>query len=93
MLRIEIAFAQQTSSMLGLYSLNRNFAIIISAHRQFVVLKGYTSIILLKDTILSYHLLGRDTLDIIVFVTDNNALASQCFFLKHPLLGQFKTIF
>ena len=48
---------------------------------------------LLKDTILGNHLLGRDMPDVVVFVADNDTLATQCLFLKHPLFGQFKTIF
>ena len=46
---------------------------------------------LLKNAIFFNDLLGRNILDVIVFIADNNTLISQCFFLQHPLLGQQKT--
>ena len=53
MLRIEIAFAQQTSSKLGLYSLNRNFAICCYVTIRSYALKGETLISRAKIAIFS----------------------------------------
>ena len=47
---------------------------------------------LLKNAIFFNDLLGRNILDVIVFIADNNTLISQCFFLQHPLFCQFKAM-